>query len=135
MTTPIVEMRGIQKHFGAVHALRNVNFHAHAGRDPRPRRRQLRRQVDADEDDDGRLPARRRRRVRRWPAHASFIAALIALSAIALLAFNLIRVNRRLKYEKQLVQIHTEQLTANNALLDSIIDNIPIMVTLKRATT
>ncbi|MGL4445060.1 MAG: ATP-binding cassette domain-containing protein [Alsobacter sp.] len=26
MTTPIVEMRGIQKHFGAVHALRNVNF-------------------------------------------------------------------------------------------------------------
>ena len=66
----------------------------------------------------------------RW----SFIAALIALSAIALLAFNLIRVNRRLKYEKQLVQIHTEQLTANNALLDSIIDNIPIMVTLKRAS-
>ena len=26
MTTPIVEMRGIQKYFGAVHALRNVNF-------------------------------------------------------------------------------------------------------------
>ena len=26
MTTPIIEMRGIQKHFGAVHALRNVNF-------------------------------------------------------------------------------------------------------------
>ena len=25
--TPIIEMRGIQKHFGAVHALRNVNFH------------------------------------------------------------------------------------------------------------
>ena len=24
--TPIIEMRGIQKHFGAVHALRNVNF-------------------------------------------------------------------------------------------------------------
>lgn len=26
MTPPIVEMRGIQKYFGAVHALRNVNF-------------------------------------------------------------------------------------------------------------
>ena len=26
MSTPIIEMRGIQKHFGAVHALRNVNF-------------------------------------------------------------------------------------------------------------
>ena len=26
MTTPIIEMRGIQKHFDAVHALRNVNF-------------------------------------------------------------------------------------------------------------
>jgi simple sugar transport system ATP-binding protein len=24
--TPVIEMRGIQKHFGAVHALRNVNF-------------------------------------------------------------------------------------------------------------
>lgn len=66
----------------------------------------------------------------RWP----FIAALIALSAIVLLAFNLIRVNRRLKYKKQLVQLHTEQLTANNALLDSIIDNIPIIVTLKQAS-
>jgi simple sugar transport system ATP-binding protein len=26
MTTPIIEMRGIEKHFGAVHALRNVDF-------------------------------------------------------------------------------------------------------------
>lgn len=26
MTTPIIEMRGIQKYFGAVHALQNVNF-------------------------------------------------------------------------------------------------------------
>ena len=62
------------------------------------------------------------------------ITALIALSSIALLAFNLIRVNRRLKHEKHRVQMHTEQLTANNTLLDSIIDNIPIMVTLKRAS-
>jgi simple sugar transport system ATP-binding protein len=31
MTTPIIEMRGIQKHFGAVHALRNVNFHLMPG--------------------------------------------------------------------------------------------------------
>ncbi len=29
--TPIIEMRGIQKHFGAVHALRNVNFHLMPG--------------------------------------------------------------------------------------------------------
>ena len=39
-------------------------------RDPRPRRRQLRRQVDADEDPDRRLPARRRRDPRRRPAGA-----------------------------------------------------------------
>jgi simple sugar transport system ATP-binding protein len=31
MTTPVIEMRGIQKHFGAVHALRNVNFHLMPG--------------------------------------------------------------------------------------------------------
>ena len=29
--TPIIEMRGIQKQFGAVHALRNVNFHLMPG--------------------------------------------------------------------------------------------------------
>ncbi len=31
MTTPVIEMRGIQKHFGAVHALRDVNFHLMPG--------------------------------------------------------------------------------------------------------
>jgi simple sugar transport system ATP-binding protein len=30
-TTPIIEMRHIQKHFGAVHALRNVSFHLDPG--------------------------------------------------------------------------------------------------------
>jgi simple sugar transport system ATP-binding protein len=31
MTTPVIEMRCIQKHFGAVHALRNVDFHLMPG--------------------------------------------------------------------------------------------------------
>lgn len=31
MTTPIIKMQGIQKYFGAVHALRNVNFHLMPG--------------------------------------------------------------------------------------------------------
>lgn len=31
MTTPLIEMRGIDKHFGAVHALRSVDFHVMPG--------------------------------------------------------------------------------------------------------
>ena len=70
-----------------------------------------------------------------WQRYRSAILAIaLALSAIVLLGFNLIRVNRRLQVEKRLVQLHTEQLTANHALLDNIIENIPVMVTLKRAT-
>ena len=29
--TPVIEMRGIEKHFGAVHALHNVNFRLEPG--------------------------------------------------------------------------------------------------------
>ena len=48
---------GISKSFGGVAALRDVDFSLRAGRDPRPGRRERRRQVDADED--------HRRRARR----------------------------------------------------------------------
>jgi|GEM_PF-1280754 len=70
-----------------------------------------------------------------WQRYRVAILSIsLALSAIVLLAFNLIRVNRRLQDEKHLVQLHAEQLTASHALLDNIIENIPIMVTLKRAS-
>ena len=70
LTTPIVEMRSINKAFGAVQALRDVDLDPLPGRDPRPRRRQFGRQVDADEDHDRRLPARYRRDPRRRQAGA-----------------------------------------------------------------
>ena len=56
--TAILEMRDISKSFPGVKALRDVNFSVEAGRDPRPRRRERRRQIDPDEGAQRRLPAR-----------------------------------------------------------------------------
>ena len=47
---PPLEMSGISKSFGGVAALRDVDFVLRARRDPRPGRRERRRQVDPDED-------------------------------------------------------------------------------------
>ena len=46
--TPLLELRGVSKSFGAVQALDDVDFHA-PRRGHGPRRRQRRRQVDADQ--------------------------------------------------------------------------------------
>ena len=59
--TPLVEMRNINVAFGGVHAVRDVTIDLHAGRGHRPRRRQRRRQVDADAGAVGRPPGRLRR--------------------------------------------------------------------------
>ena len=61
-------MRDICKAFGAVQALNNVDFVLRPGRDPRAGRRQLGRQVDADEGADRRLSPRQRRGAGRRPA-------------------------------------------------------------------
>ena len=58
---PLVEMRDINVAFGGVHAVRDVSIDLHAGRGDRPRRRQRRRQVDADARPVGRAPGRHRR--------------------------------------------------------------------------
>ena len=49
MTNTILEMRGITKTFPGVKALYNVNLDVRGRRDPRPGRRERRRQIDADE--------------------------------------------------------------------------------------
>ena len=49
-----LELRGVEKSFGGVRALRGVDFDVAAGRDRGSARRQRRRQVDADEDRGGR---------------------------------------------------------------------------------
>ena len=62
---PIVEMRHITKAFGAVSGAGRRRPRPLSGRDPRPRRRQLGRQVDPDEDPDRGVSARFRRDPRR----------------------------------------------------------------------
>ena len=47
-------MRGISKRYGIAYALRDVDFEAQRRRDPRARRRERRRQVDADAHPGGR---------------------------------------------------------------------------------
>ena len=64
MNDVILEMRGITKTFPGVNALDNVNLAVRARRDPRDRRRERRRQVDADEGAERRLSARQLRRAR-----------------------------------------------------------------------
>ena len=59
---PAVELRGIDKRFGAVHANRAIDLVVAGGHDPRHRRRERRRQVDPDEHPLRLLPGRRRRR-------------------------------------------------------------------------
>ena len=58
---PAIELRGIDKRFGAVHANRDIDLAVARGHDPRHRRRERRRQVDADEHPLRLLPGRRRR--------------------------------------------------------------------------
>lgn len=57
-----------------------------------------------------------------------------ALALIFLLGINLYRSNLRLKKGKQTVLEQTAQLSASHKLLDSIIENIPVMIYLKRAS-
>ena len=66
--TPLLELRGVSKHFGAVIALHEVDFKVSRGPRDRPRGRQRRRQVDADQVRGRHLPHRRRRGcLRRQP--------------------------------------------------------------------
>ena len=44
--TPVLQMRGISKRYGAVEALTDVDFEVYPGEERRARRRQRRRQVD-----------------------------------------------------------------------------------------
>ena len=66
----------------------------------------------------------------RW----QLIFGMTALTLIVLLGFNLYLSNLRLQRRKQIVLEQTEQLRASNKLLDSIIENIPVMIYLKRAS-
>ncbi|MEQ1629664.1 MAG: PhnD/SsuA/transferrin family substrate-binding protein, partial [Gallionella sp.] len=66
----------------------------------------------------------------RW----QLILSMSALTLITLLGFNLYLSNLRLQKRKQIVLEQTEQLRASNKLLDSIIENIPVMIYLKRAS-
>ena len=55
--TPLLELRGIDKSFGPVQVLHDVDFSAYAGRGDRARRRQRRRQVHAGQMHRRHLPA------------------------------------------------------------------------------
>ena len=59
---PVLEARHITRHFGAVIALADASLSAQPPRDPRARRRQRRRQVDAAQDPLGHPAAPSRRR-------------------------------------------------------------------------
>ncbi len=65
----------------------------------------------------------------RW----EFVAGLTGVCLILLLGIRLLLVNRHLLSEQLLVQSQANQLSENNKLLDSIIDNIPVMIFLKHA--
>ena len=73
--TPLLEMRGIGKSFPGVRALADVSLQLSAGEVRRTRRRERRRQIDADEDPRRRADRRRRRDLRRRRAGARRFAA------------------------------------------------------------
>ncbi len=58
--------------------------------------------------------------------------SLIAASLLLLLGLRLVLLNRRLSIEKNQVKIQTKKLEESNRLLDNIVDNIPVMIFLKR---
>ena len=58
---PAIELVGISKSFGAVQANKDIDLAVRRGHHPRHRRRERRRQVDADVDPLRLLPGRRRR--------------------------------------------------------------------------
>ena len=68
--TALIEMRNVTKEYRGVAAVKNVNFSAREGRDPRARRRKRRRQVDADQDHGRRHAADQRRDAVRRQAGA-----------------------------------------------------------------
>ena len=59
--SPLLELRGISKRFGAVQALTDVDFEVLSGRGRRAGRRQRRWQVHADQDHRRDLSTRRGR--------------------------------------------------------------------------
>ena len=61
MSEPLLELRGVNKSFGAVHVLHDVDFAVYPGAGDRPRRRQRRRQVHAGQEHRRHLPHRHRR--------------------------------------------------------------------------
>ena len=63
---PAVELSGIDKRFGPVHANKSVDLKIARRHDPRHRRRERRRQVDAHEHPLRLLPGRPRGDLRRW---------------------------------------------------------------------
>ena len=73
-TAPLLELRGISKSFGSVQALTDVDFEVRERRGDGARRRQRRRQVDADQvhrrDPPDRLAARSSSRASRSPSTA-----------------------------------------------------------------
>ena len=66
----------------------------------------------------------------RW----QLLTAQAVLLIILLLSFNLYRVNRKLKAERNLVLKQSHQLRESNKLFDSILNNIPSVVFLKHAS-
>jgi len=66
----------------------------------------------------------------RW----QILSGMLGLSLIMLLSLGLMLSYRRLNSEKRIVSKQASQLKESNTLLDSIINNIPVMIFLKHAT-
>jgi len=66
--------------------------------------------------------------------HWQILSGLLAISLIILLSLGLLLSYRRLNLEKRIVSRQASELKESNTLLDSIINNIPVMIFLKQAT-
>jgi PAS domain S-box-containing protein len=64
----------------------------------------------------------------------AIIVSFVAAGLLLLLGFRLLISNRRLKIERGRVQMQADKLKESNNLLDSIVENIPNMIFLKRAS-